>query len=690
MKLRTSMIATSLASAIFASPFLQASEEHLEHVEVLGQTNNTISSLNLIAGEARSPDLRDVLKRIPGLTGNANGPLSAIAQYRGLFGNRVHVSIEGGPVSGAGPNAMDPPLSNVFALPGTELNLHRGIAPVSVAAQSLGGAIEVQQNAAVLFSEQDSWQGQLTLQHGQLGDAGNHSGVLGYHSENLYLQTFMVNQQRDDIEDGNGNEVPNSFYDRQMAGIATGFRYGDHQWQGYYHQADTDNTGTAALAMDIQYIDAAIYRLSYHWQANQQRSLTLKFHGNSNQHGMNNVDHRPATMPQMARLNTVDSLAQGYSLVWKDKLLGGNLESGVNWQNSQHNSVITNPQMGNLTINNFNDVEQQLSSVYGQWNSNLLGLDWLIGARYSRVKSDAGDVSNTMAMMNPNIAILVDDFNSAQRNLDFSFVDSSLHLSDNINKHLSWQLALAQKNRAPSYTELYVWLPLGISAGLADGRNYLGNLELKEETAQQIDLGLNYHSNRFSIKPRIFYQRIDDYIVGDPSTNQTANMVSMMMSGDSPLQWQNTDATLYGADLELTMSISSTITLDMAASILRGERDDIDEPLYRISPATLVTRLNWQNGDWRVTLESELAASQTSTSSLQNETQSAGYGIVNSNLSYQFNEFLKLTATVSNLFDKAWQPHLGGVNRVQGIEQPAGERLYAAGRNVHIGLQASF
>ncbi|BDX04874.1 TonB-dependent receptor plug domain-containing protein [Planctobacterium marinum] len=690
MKLRTSLMATSLASAILFSPFLQASEEHLEHVKVLGQTNNTISSVELVPGDTHSPDLRDALKRLAGLSGNGNGPLSAIAQYRGLFGNRVHVSVEGGPVTGAGPNAMDPPLSNVFALPGSELNLHRGIAPVSVAAQSLGGAIEIQQNADALFSEQSNWQGQLTLQHGQLGDARNHSGVLGYYSENLYLQTFALSQQRDDIEDGNGNLVPNSFYDRQMAGIAAGFRHGDHQLQGYYHKADTDHTGTAALAMDIQYIDAAIYRLSYHWQTNAHRSLTLKFHGNSNQHGMNNVDFRPSTMPQMARLNTVDSLARGYSLVWKDKLLNGNLESGLNWHTTKHNSVISNPQMENLTINNFNNVEQQLSSVYGQWDSELLDFEWLIGARYTQVKSDASDVANTMAMMNPNIGILVDDFNSAQRNLDFSFVDASLHLSDDINKRLSWQLALAQKNRAPAYTELYVWLPLGISAGLADGRNYLGNQELIEETAHQIDLGLNYRTSRLSIMPRIFYQRIDDYIVGEPSTNQTANMVSMMMSGDSPLQWQNTDATLYGADLELNMSISPTITLDMAASIVRGERDDIDEPLYRISPATLVTRLNWQSGAWSATLESELAASQTRTSSLQNETPSAGYGIVNGNLSYQFNEFLTLTGTISNLFDKAWQPHLGGVNRIQGIEQPAGERLFAEGRNVHIGLQASF
>ena len=167
---------------------------------------------------------------------------------------------------GAGPNAMDPPLSNVFALPGTEIKLHRGIVPVSVGVNTFGGALEVSRNKQALFDEQGSWRGVLNLQHNAQGSADNHLAALGYHGREFYIQAFAADQTRDSIEDGHGDEVPNSYYDRNMFGLAAGARYADHQWHGHYQRIDTDETGTPALAMDIAFIDSEVYRLNYQWQ----------------------------------------------------------------------------------------------------------------------------------------------------------------------------------------------------------------------------------------------------------------------------------------------------------------------------------------------------------------------------------------------------------------------------------------
>ena len=57
-------------------------------------------------------DADDYLSDIAGDV-NANGRISGIAQYRGMYGDRVAVTIDGIGVIGGGPNAMDTPLSYV-------------------------------------------------------------------------------------------------------------------------------------------------------------------------------------------------------------------------------------------------------------------------------------------------------------------------------------------------------------------------------------------------------------------------------------------------------------------------------------------------------------------------------------------------------------------------------------------------
>lgn len=667
-----------------------SSAEHLEHIEVVGQALSSTLSLDAESPSDMSPDLRDSLRRLPGLNSNGNGPLTSIVQYRGLFGARVLVNVDGGPVVGAGPNGMDPPLSNVFATPATRVTLYRGIAPVSVGAETIGGALDITRDTELLFSAEPELRGELTVQHHQLGSADHVSGSVGHHADAFYIQAFGASQKREDIEDGNGQLIPNSFYERSAYGLSGGVRHGNHELTGSLQRIETDQTGTPALAMDIDYIESDAYRLQYRWEDTDVGSFELRVFGNTNKHGMNNIDFRPMTMPMMSRLNTVESEARGYIANWQQALWSGHLSAGIEVQTAEHDSVITNPVMNNLTIENFNGVERDLSSAYGQWQSLYDGLDVTAGIRFTQVDTNAGDVSNSMAMMNPAVATLVDRFNAADRDLGYRFVDLALHVNGDIAPQWRWHGALGQKGRAPSYTELYVWLPLGISAGLADGRNYLGNLELQDELARQLDLGVTYQSETWSVAPRVFYQDIDDFIVGSLSDDMTANMVSNAMTGRPPLRWTNADATLYGIDVLMSAELTHALRLEATATFTRGDRDDLDEPLYRIAPATLLTRLIWSQPTWQITLESELVANQSRVSMIQDEVESAGYGVLNTAFQFQINQHVQVSVMVQNLLDKAYQPHLGGVNRVAGVDQAAGERLFAGGRNLALQLNMTF
>jgi iron complex outermembrane receptor protein len=662
----------------------------LETIEVLGHQEDSALKLDVQSLNDSSPDYRDSLQRLPGISINGNGPVTGIPQYRGLFGDRLAISIDGAPIEGAGPNAMDSPLSHVVSKPATKLIFYRGIAPISAGVETLGGAVKVETDLPQRFSTEANISARAQVQRSNQGHAEHYNGQFSYTTDTIFASVNAMQQRRDEVEDGRSAELPNSFYSRSGFGSELGLRYEKHLVHGVYQRIDTDDSGTPALAMDIKFIDAAWYRLHYTYSkqnaSGPDSQIQLKAYGNSNQHDMNNFDHRPLNSAMQARLNSVNSIARGYEGTWQDTTGNGALTAGMSWHNSSHNSVITNPQVGSLKVNNFNQVERTRKSAYLEWLTETEDIAFILGSRLTKVDMQAGDVSNSMAMMTPNIASLVEGFNQSERDLEFSFMDVSLHAQSISEGAWQWQVAIAQKNRAPSYTELYVWLPLGISAGLADGNNYLGNLELNEETAKQLDLGFSYNSDQVTIAPRVFYQSIKDYIVGSPSENMLANMVSTMMSGKLPLQWQNTDATIWGADVLVIAQITNKIDLAMTASWVRGTRDDIKQPLYRIAPASVITQLNWRHEKLTLSIESQLLASQQQVSEIQNEIPSAGAGIINLSTQYQFNDNVSMSFSAKNLFDKTYQTHLGGVNRVAESDVAVGTRLYETGRELSANL----
>ncbi|MBT6579229.1 MAG: TonB-dependent receptor, partial [Cellvibrionales bacterium] len=68
--------------------------------------SNQISS-SLQSNHPTSSDSADILKSMPGANANGNGPITGIAQYRGMYGDRISVKIDQAPTLTGGPNAMD-------------------------------------------------------------------------------------------------------------------------------------------------------------------------------------------------------------------------------------------------------------------------------------------------------------------------------------------------------------------------------------------------------------------------------------------------------------------------------------------------------------------------------------------------------------------------------------------------------
>src|SRR5210317_1725007 len=110
--------------------------------ELVVSARHDTRTIDVTSALVISPDVAQLLKKAPGATVNSNGPITGIPQYRGLFGPRIATSLNGAKLAPSGPNWMDPPLSYAVGAQLESLEIYRGIAPVSVAQESLGGAID--------------------------------------------------------------------------------------------------------------------------------------------------------------------------------------------------------------------------------------------------------------------------------------------------------------------------------------------------------------------------------------------------------------------------------------------------------------------------------------------------------------------------------------------------------------------
>src|SRR5210317_75300 len=133
-----SLLAFALLLPVYSQA--QAAEPEIEEIIITSvrDTSVLMTDETLVA----PPDTAQMLRIMPGANLNKNGELTGIAQYRGMHGDRVNISINGSSISSAGPNAMDAPLHYAPVAILESLTVQRGIAPVSSGQETIGGSIE--------------------------------------------------------------------------------------------------------------------------------------------------------------------------------------------------------------------------------------------------------------------------------------------------------------------------------------------------------------------------------------------------------------------------------------------------------------------------------------------------------------------------------------------------------------------
>ncbi|PMG76887.1 TonB-dependent receptor [Shewanella sp. 10N.286.51.B7] len=678
MKLNLSVYSLLSALPVAAlSTLFHCNAQADEIIEVINISGSVATPIMLVSPKDISPtvDIAQAVNALPGAAVNANGPLTGMVQYRGLSGDRVNSKIDGASLASAGPNAMDTPLSYASISMTERVELYRGIAPVSSGIDTLGGSVNVIQTQVQFEQHSAELAGQYQTNGARTAISGKANLANDSHGILVFADDMHGN---DNSETGSGNDISPTTYDKQVFGGQYRFNLADNTRQNesiginYLHSETTD-AGTPALPMDIDFIRTdrvkfdGIHTLN-DWEINWHLAYS------DARHGMDNFSERNL-MPSMgARYNNADSTSYDAHF----SISNEQWQWGVDSQLSEHDSVITNPENPMFLVDNFSGVSDDKYSAFVQWQQAFNAWHWELGARVKYYQSDAEQVSHSMAMIMPAVNVLMQRFNNADRAHSETGIDAVINGRYQVSPQLSWIMGFAHKQSPASYQQRYLWVPMQSTGGLADGRTYVGDVSLALETAYQFELGADYHADKLTISPRVFYHQIDDYIQGIPSTDPAVIMAAAMMGDSNPMQFANVDAALMGIDINANYQLNDEFSFDMLANYISGERKDIDDNLYRIAPPKILLGINYQHNGWRARMEAVGFSAQNNVSSTQLEQTTSGYGLFNASVGYDADTW-GLQAGVDNLFDTEYEDHLAGYNRVMGGDLMPGERMPGVG-----------
>ncbi len=640
-------------------------------------------------------DAAALATNLPGGALINNGAISGQVQFRGLMGARVGITVDGQRFGSGGPNLMDPPLQYA-PLPLVEsLEVARSVGSVSKG-PGLAGNVNATLKK-VDFSESSSMDlsGSLTGTVRSADESVAVGGALGASTDSWRVHVLASYEDGGDVRSARG-DIANTFHERSVAGIGMGWRSEDgrHELGFDYRHQKVDDTGNPPFAMDIEFFNGDFVQGKY---LGKYEGLSVEANvGYADiSHAMTNYLSRPAPMAMMQRRSLAWAETWTADLSVAAPVMGGTLTLGGDYEQSEHDLRITNPNNADFFLESFKGIRMERLGGFGEWRVEEGGSGYELGVRYDHYSSTTDGASVGSAVpMGP--AMLAMAFANADTDVTHDLVDIVFQGWYALDDQTTLRATLARKNRAPGYVEQYAWLPTPASGGLADGNTYVGDVALKAETALIAEAGVDYAGERFYARPTVFYRKVDDFIQGVPYddtpgvVNTPVEMISAMNGDPTPLRFGNVDATLYGVDLDLGVTISDRLHLDGSFSYVRAKRDDIDDNLYRIAPARGSLALTYEGGDWYATVATRLVADQNKVSATNSEVATGGYALLDLYAGYWLDDSTSLTVGVENLFDRFYQDHLAGYNRISDSDVPLGDRLPGTGINAFLRLDYRF
>ncbi len=747
-------IQTVQAEKILMSPVVvQGSNE--------SETPFTASSITKDAIQLNHPataDSASLLSNIPGVSINQTGGVSSFPSIRGLADDRLRIKVDGIDLTATCPNHMNPPLSYIPPSNIEVIDVYAGVSPVSQGGDSIGGSIIVQstQPAFASSNKEKTASGQVgtyyrsnnnatgvdvsaeaASENASIKYSGSWSKADNYKAGDDFKNGVIAGPGQDDTFTGRPghtvalDEVASTAYETQDHSLNFAYKNADSLFDVKLGYQNMPEQLYPNQRMDL--LDNEQKRINIGWlEQFGWGELETRAYYETVDHfmdfgpdkrywygGMSNMPEPgspcspisggmmgcAAGMPMYSESDTAGlTMKANYELSELDMLKLG-------FEAQQYNlDDYWTPSGANMwpnTFLNINNGERDRYALFAEWESQQ-NEKWVTtaGIRYEHVVSDADDVngyadSNGMAPMFNYQKRDSDAFNARDHKKTDNNIDLSLLANYQHDEELDMVFGLARKVRSPNLYERYTWSTWQMAAFMnnfvGDGNGYVGNLDLKPETAYTISSTFDFHneSREWVVKLTPFYTYVEDYIDAVPVGAFTPNNFNV-------LQYENQSARLYGIDLSGEMSLGRNSWGDWKLSALvnytNGENRDTGDNLYNIMPLNGKLTLNQVHKGWDNSLEWVVVDNKDDVNSVRNEIETAGYGLLNLRASHEW-DTVTINFGVDNIFDRLYDLPTGGTYVGQGstmTKNPArnppawGTAVPGMGRSIYAGVRVNF
>ena len=706
-------------------------------------SSTTITSEAIADKKPVTNDTAQLLSGTPGVNLAPNGGVSSWPDIHGMADVRVRTEVDGMLLSAACPNHMNPVLSYIDPAAVGQVKVYAGITPVSAGGDSIGGTVRVD-SAAPLFASGDG-----TIGYGSLSVFGRSNGNGISASGSVSVATSNVNitytgswAKSGDYKDGSGATIELSLYESQNHKFTVTVRDNSNlfvieggaqhiPFEGFPSEY-MDMTGNDSWFVNTRYagkfdwgkLDLRAYFQDVRHEMNETaEGGKLEWMGGypmpMNTHGQNFGYSAKADIPESARdMLRAGSDLHGFLLNdWWPPVAGMPSMSGM-----MGPGTFWNIKSGvRIDAGNFAEWEKKWSP---QWTT-------LLGVRSDVVWMNTGDVSGYSGNYNTAAAPEATNFNNQNHERTFADFDATALARYEANLWTTYEGGYSMKTRAPSLYELYDWSTHSMAAMMngwaGDGNMYVGNINLKPETAHTLSLSYGVHdgasfkdggslkdsgaSKDWELKVTPYYSYVEDYIdvercTIDPSVGsrcaggKNAAHNATATSGVVALQYVNQDAEIFGADLYGRMPLARSdeygkFSLVGIAGYDRGINLATGGGLYHMMPLNAKLTLEHRLGNWSSAAELQLVDNKYDVETVRNELQTPGYALVNLRSSYQWGN-VRFDLGVENLFNQQYYSPLGGAylsySAAKAGESGTGpfEPLAGMGRNVYAGITVKF
>lgn len=651
----------------------------LQEIEVKAEKDAFEESLEVReVRETDAKDLGEALEVIDGVAKVRKGGIASDIVLRGFQQDNINVIVDGMKVYGACPNRMDPPAFHLDFAEVDRVDVLKGPFDVTNAG-SLGGTVEITTKSA-----RPGFHGEADLGYGSF-DSFSGSAVLSYGTEAFSILGGGAYKYSKPYEDGDGRrfteiypaDSPNRYRDDEKDGTAYNIRTGwvktgfspvaNHHAELSYTRQEADDVLYPYLLMDAVYDDTD--RLNFIYRIEKispvLQGLKLQAYWSQVKHLMTDEKRqssvgspRPYSMSTFAETGTWGGRIEGQLGFWGDTRIGVDY-SLRNWDNTTELRPL-----GFLEQASVPDVDTKNIGVYLEQRNELAAKVALtVGLRLDSTETEAKKDRTAI-------------YSRYYR--DFRLSETDTYPSGNIQLHYAPTETMrlfagyGHSVRVPDPRERYFALEKPMMMP-----DWVGNPGLDPVINDELDLGVQYSTERLLLKGTVFYSDLKDFIV--------LRSITALMGPKTAKSYRGIDAAMYGGEATARLALPADFYLSAGIACTRGENDTDHTDLAEIPPFSGHLGLRYDNDSFFAEIEGVFAATQDRVDAGLGEEPTSGWAIANLKAGYTL-KGLRIFAGIRNIFDKQYVEYLS-FNR---DPFSSGIRVPEPGRTVYAHVQYVF